>query len=1500
MRRTHHAERLALVGATTDDLIEQLDAARAGEARKGMSRGSADTHTGKIAFVFSGMGTQWLGMGRELLEGEAVFRDAIERCDAAVGRYAGWSVRDEILANSPDSRLDDIGVLQPVLFSIAVALTDLWRSWGVESDGIVGHSVGEIAAACAAGALSLDEAARVVCARAASLRPAGGKGAMLSVGLPVQDAMDVLEGYGGRVSVGVVNSPTTTVLSGEPAALREIEVRLDTQGVFCRFVKSDIAFHSPQMEPLLESFQLVMSEVHAGEPAIPVYSTVTTARCDGQAHNAAYWLRNFREPVAFSQTIERMLEDGYDTFVEISPHPVLTHVIQETANYAGKKVLAFPSLRREEGERRAMLQSLGGLFVEGYPVRFAALYPAGGRCVSLPTYPWQRERFWIDDRGRNRPRRTGRHGWALLGEPVVSAAHAGKLVWEIGIDLSTFPYLADHVVASSILFPAAAFAEMALAVADEIAPGPHVMEHLTIMQGLVLAADSMTTLQVVASAGEPGTTSLQFLSRETGEVVEPDGWVLHAQCTVRLQVPSPDEAPGTPSRPEEIEAPLGTSAAAVEHYREMTMRALNFGAAFQAVERIHRSNTEAVAYIRVPEAAGGTTGYHLHPVVLDACFQTFSSLTPLEPYLPTGIERLRVHDVPTHGLWIHARRLTENKYEDVLDGDIRLFNADGQLVAEILGFRVQRRRTETDDVDDWLYETRWEPGTVLDRAGQSALPEDWQGSWIILTRRGDELGRQLASLLEACGLPCTLVFAGESYERIGPQQYCVNPCLRDDFALMLAATSVEGLPVRGVVDLWAQDRLIDREVSSDILQEVQSSGTIGAMHLVQALSKVNWAAAPRLWLVTRGAQAIGEIGETGLAQSPLLGFGRVLANELPELRCTRIDLDPVNRPDDAQLLLSAMFAGDREDEVALRGGARYVPRLVRYRPTAGAAGDAQAAAAVSTDVPIQLHTAKPGILDGLGFRLAERRSPGPGQLEIRVEATGLNFRDLMSAMGILSGYPDGLGPLGYECAGVVVAVGEDVADFRVGDEVVALSYRVFKSYVTADARLTVLKPARLTFDEAVTIPITFLTAHYALHHLARLEAGERVLIHSAAGGVGLAAIQLAQAAGAEIFATAGSPEKRDFLRSLGITHVMDSRSLDFAEEIMRLTDGRGVDMVLNSLAGEFIPKSLSVLGPYGRFLEIGRRDIYENSQLGLYPFQRNLSFFAIDLDRLVRERPEFVNRQLRQVMALVESSSLHPLPRTVYPAGEVVDAFRQMAQAKHIGKIVVSFADVRVPLQASGEVRFRSDASYLITGGLGGLGLKVARWMVERGARSLVLVSRRGATPKVESDLASLRDAGCGVTCARVDVARQNEVAGLLNEIERSLAPLRGVIHAAGVLDDTTVLGLTRERVERVMAPKIAGAWNLHRLTLHMPLDFFILFSSLATAFGNGGQGNYAAANQLLDTLSHFRRKRGLPALSIAWGPWSEVGMVSSVDLLDRLTAGGVMGISPRRGLAAL
>ncbi|MEQ9363720.1 MAG: SDR family NAD(P)-dependent oxidoreductase, partial [Leptospirales bacterium] len=656
----------------------------------------------------------------------------------------------------------------------------------------------------------------------------------------------------------------------------------------------------------------------------------------------------------------------------------------------------------------------------------------------------------------------------------------------------------------------------------------------------------------------------------------------------------------------------------------------------------------------------------------------------------------------------------------------------------------------------------------------------------------------------------------------------------------------------------------------------------------------------RMLVVTRGARAVrAAAGQPNPEQATLWGLGTGIETEHPELQCRKIDLDPDAGVEQAGLVFGEIMSDDAELRVAYRGGKRYVERLTTVRAPALAGNEAEVPGA-ATEQPIALDSSERGTFENLIVRPMDRRLPGPDEVEIRVRATGLNFRDVLAA---LNEYPDGPVPYGIECAGEVAAVGENVTDLAVGDAVIALTVeQSFASYVTVPADLVIRKPGHLSHREAATIPVVFLTAFYALHRFGRIAPGDRVLIHSAAGGVGLASIQLARLMGAEIFATVSTEEKQTMLRSMGVTHIYNSRSLDFADEILADTGGEGVDIVLNSLAGEFVTKGIGLLRENGRFIEIGKKDLLSAKEVAR--IKKRVSYFILDLMEVARNQPDLIQSMLLHLAEEFSGGDLQSLPHTTYDMAEVQTAFMDMARGRHIGKLVVEQNAAATDLTVAGRYSgVRADGTYLITGGLGGLGLLFARSLAEQGAGHVVLTGRSAPREETLRQIAEIEAIGATrVHVLRGDVSRESDVIRIVETIDAQYPPLVGVMHTAGVGRDGLLLNMNWEQCEAVLEAKVAGSFYLHKHTRNRALDLFVLFSSIVATVGSTAQANYAAANAYMDGLAHYRRSLGLAGLSVNWGPWADAGMAA--ELAGRgatnWTGRGISFLPAETGVAAL
>lgn len=1485
--RSHFDHRLAFTAASIEQAQEKLSAWIHNPDASGVYS-EVLTEKGKpeVVFLFTGQGSQSVGMARQLYETQPTFRQTLEQCDEFLRPMLEKPLLSVIYPETEDDHhlIHQTMYTQPALFAVEYSLARLWQSWGIGPEVVMGHSVGEYVAACIAGVFSLEDGLKLIATRGRLMQSLPSGGVMASVFANESRVREALAPYEKEVSIAAVNGPSAVVISGAESSVGLVVEALKKDGITSRALNVSHAFHSPLMDSILDEYEQVADSVEYHTPQIGVISNVYGKLIvDDAISNASYWREHIRQTVRFADGIRTVHQEGYRFFLEVGPTPTLLSMARrcEPANPAA---IWLPSLRAGRGDWEQMLDSLGQLYVHGCHMDWDAFehdYQGQRRKLALPTYPFQRERYWMNLETKFIPLES-KTDHPLLGARLDTATP----VFQKRLTPTNPPYLADHRILETIILPAAAYVEIALAAAKRMWDGEQLsVDDVSIYEALPLSPEAERIAQLTLAADEDGA-SFQYFSRGNSETQT--AWTLHAKGRVRRR--QADDSFKMVSL-DELQARLSQSIPVDAYYEHLLAIGANYGPTFRGLEQIWRAEGEALGRIRLPASISDFSKYSIHPALLDACFQLLGATVPGAGelvredniiYVPVAIQRLQVLDCIENAVYCHIQlRPMEGSNSKTLTGDLKIFNEEGRVVADIQGLLLQQisrsalERVRHTDVDQWLYTMEWVEQPLF-----STLREKQEKSnWLVFAEENG-VSERLVDELQSHDGNCFLVSKGKEFERLGSRHWKIDPTEPEHFKQLLeeiASQSQQRLDE--VLFLWRDLENLTDQTDLDAVHSALERTCGSLLYLVQALANLE-DAKPRLCLVTYGAQDVRHVSVVNPLSTALWGLGNVIALEQPDLNCIRIDLDPSDLT--RVNLFDEICNSTDEDQIAYSNGQRFAARLTRADHLLNS---------ISTNEPVVLQIPETGMLENLKLQPAVRRAVGANELEVEVYATGLNFRDVLT---VLNMYPGATGILGNECTGKVTAVGKDVTKFRVGDEVIALVANSFASYAIVPENVAIHKPASLSFVEAATIPVAFLTANYALNTLAKMKAGERVLIHAAAGGVGMAAVQLAQRAGAEIFGTAGTDEKRELLKSLGVQHVLDSRSLSFAADILSITNGEGVDIVLNSLTGEFITKGISILREGGRFVEIGKTEILDQQQVE--QIKAGVDYFALYLGAILEANPEPIMQMLQNLLDMFQNGELQPLPQHIFPLSKSVDAFRFMARAKHMGKIVV----VRDHLSFQKPVR--EDSTYLITGGLGGLGLASARWLIEQGARHIVLVSRSAPTEDARQVINELKRDGAELHVASTDVSQRDQLEKLLRQIEVEMPPLRGIIHSAGLIDDGVLTDQSWSRFETVMAPKVDGAWHLHTLTLGSDLDFFILYSGGASLLGSPGQGNYASANAFLDGLAHYRHLCGLPALSINWGAWADVGMASKLSSQNqrRWVNLGMNLIKPAQGMQAL
>ncbi|MDJ0463792.1 type I polyketide synthase [Streptomyces sp. H27-C3] len=1438
-RRDHFAHRAAFVAGDVHELRTTLDAFSGSQAEgaeaAGVVTGRATTR-GRTAFIFPGQGSQWRDMGRELYRDSPLFASVVDRCAKALSPHIDWDLIDIFGNDAADA--DDAtdadhatatsgiaetwtrrtDVLQPALWAMSLGLAELWTSSGVTPDVVLGTSQGEITAATFAGVLSYDDAALILARRGTLIADrVSGRGLMLAVDLDREAAMEAMEGFEGLVSFAAHNGPNSSVLSGDKEYILALKELLEADGTYCGLVNIDYASHSAGMEELRDDLMSALAPIQPMAGTTPVMSTVHARLVVGTELDADYWVQNLCRPIEFVTSMTELFDSGVTHVVEISPHPVISPSLEQLAATRPETPAVLTTLRREQGGVRDFAQALARSYTTGLEP-FGAL-PHDSH-FPVPGYPLERESFWPADG----PRRTT--GASQGFEAPLAPAPGRSGVWQGALELSLDdqPWLGDHKLYDTPVLPAAGMLVLVLNTAlARTGALPRRLSGIAFRKEVTLGQDPVRfTTEWQDAPGGGGDTRLLSLSPGAA------AWDVIATAHAdqgQAALPAP-EFPGwaTALESADIEA----------FYSQGAERGQVYGPAFQGVQSLysHPSLDEALGEVRLGgKLRAAARPDVLHPALWDAALQVGLALNQgREALMPTAVRAVHLLTTPpepVERLWSHVLRNADGTL------DVRLFDADHRALLVMEGLLLQPLPSNAGrDADaDRLHRIRW---TEIPAQPASAAPA---GQWIVCGGT-DAMAQTLADALSA---------TGAQVRHLG-----ADACTAEPLGDVSDAAGVVFVAPRSSAGADAQQR--------------------GLGHLTAVIRACSGLATlPRLTVITDRAQLAGgdEVPDPGAAL--YWGYGRVAQREHSELEPRLIDVD-ASAQDWAGACAAAILATGGADQLALRHGRQLAARITR------GAVDGDAVTPLpgwrTGKQPFRIGAARHPGRTTAEFLPLVRTAPGPGEVEIEVTAGALSSADAdeLAVGGSLR--------IGRECVGRITAVGPDVSALHIGDRVVAVAAGALASHTVAVATHVLRIPERFGDAEAAALSLPTVAAWYALTEVGRLAAGETVLIHSPSLADGLAAVQIVRGQGARpVVVAAMGPKQHALLIEAGAELVLDVKDLGWPAAVREATDGRGADIVLGPQTGPAAASALELLALDGRFVEIA-----DAGEKTTQPFpgrevpRKGISVSSVDLDGLRERKPETFARLLAAVWALAAAGRLTPLPVRTYdclaPAGTTAD----LTHDHDLARLVLTGlqgVDHVAPEPMPGG-RFRADASYLITGGLGALGLSLAEYLAAHGAGTLVLVGRSAPSTEAMERITTLRAQGTGVEILRCDIADRSALRQALQGLrDGGLAPLRGVVHAAGVVADATIANVTPRQIAKVLQPKVEGVRNLDAVTAQDPLDLFVMFSSAATLVGNPGQAAYSAANAYLDAFAESRRMRGLPALSVQWGPFAGIGLAA-------------------------
>ena len=1556
--RSHFPHRLAIVTKSTQQLEEQLKAVEIGEEIPGVAKGQkiGRKHL-KLAFLFTGQGSQYVNMGTELYETQPTFRQALDRCDQILRPYLEHPLLEILypqeLQKSSSSLLDQTGYTQPALFALEYALFKLWQSWGIKPNVVMGHSVGEYVAACVAGVFSLEDGLKLIAMRGRLMQQLPSDGEMVSVMASESQVKEAISNYSSQVTIAAINGPESIVISGKSEAIGTICSKLDTMGIKTKVLKVSHAFHSPLMAPMLAEYETIAKEVTYSQPKIPLISNVTGQKVDLEITTAKYWVNHVTEPVRFAQSMKTLHEQGYETFLEIGPKPILLgmgrHCLPENVG------VWLPSLRPGVEEWQQMLDSLGKLYVQGAKVDWVGFEQKNNRQkISLPTYPFQRERYWIETNNNLKQNfSTGKNLHPLLGERLNCAGE--QQIFASLIGENSPHYLSQHRVFNQALFPTTGYLEIAIAAGNNRFKTPYLLvEDLIIQRGWILPEGELASVQTILTPLNSQLLQFQIFSQEEQQGQEEQEWVLHATGKIRIDTETTQRKIDLDKYKSECSQPIEVK----QHYQKCQKFGIAYGSSFQGIQKLWSGSSQALAQIKLPEELREqTTDYHFHPALLDAALQVVFQALPQtdsgKTYLPVGIEEFQLYGIPGLEVWAYASVTQQLETQESLTIQVTIVSPEGEIIATVKGLQVKLATQETllgkeiESITNWLYEVEWRTKGRLGRL----LPPDFIPIPVEISQQLTSPVTELVTQLDNARISGigksleelsvdyivqSLVSMGWPYKpteifdtNAAVQHLGIVPSQQRLFIRLLQILAEVGI-LESRQEQWEVQKTLEKVNPSQTSQSLLSQYPEEAATLellercASQLSGVLTGKIDPVQLVfpqgdlTTATQlyeksTVTKVMNTIVQKSITKAIEKLPANrgiKLLEIGAgtggTTSSILPHLNPNQTEYVftdIGSLFTSKAQEKFRDYPFISYQTLDIEVDPTTQGFDSHQYDVIIAANV---LHATTN--MEQTLSHVRQLLAPG-GMLVLYEMTTRQRWLDLV--FGLLEGWwkftdyelrPDYpllsrsqwqkvLNKTGFpevvtlpeEVEGISEALSQHTVIVAKADETgLEQTNETSKSWlILANQEGIGQQLARKLESEGDICTLVFAGEKYEQIALAEFtinpkkpEEFEDLIKSIAEKTQNLHGVVQCWATEAGVGKSINSLELENLSQlgcgtTLFLVQALLKGGLSTVPNLWLVTCGSQAVPLNNSIIPGVAQSSLWGMGKV----------------IGLEHPELNCTCIDLDSEDTVDAR---VDGLFNEIWSEDKEDQVAMRRESRYVARLVASHHRQTMIEEQVG------ATTEKPLN------FQADASYLITGGLGGLGLLVARWMVSHGAKHLILVGRRSPDETASQKLAELEMAGAKVVVEKADVSDFESMTKVFDNIEKSKIPLAGAIHAPGMLSDGVLQNQSWSGFEKVMAPKVQGAWNLHQLTQDWPLDFFVLFSSAASLFGSPGQGNHSTANAFLDGLAHYRRAQGLPGLSINWGAVAQVGEAAERGADVRAYKQGMGAIPPDRVLESL